>query len=68
MPTPASRPQPISSTTMRSASSLPITFDLASAVARMMSSNGTQMPSLRPLSTFSAWRIRAGTRSLVTPA
>ena len=36
------------------------------AVARTISSNGTQIPSFRPLSTFNDWRTRWGRRESVT--
>ena len=37
-------------------------------MASAMNSSGTQMPSLRPLSTLSPWRIRDGRRGSVTTA
>src|SRR3954451_3200146 len=42
--------------------------DSRSAIATAANSSGTQIPSLRPLSTFSPCRIRWGTRSSVTTA
>ena len=42
--------------------------DSTSATATAANSSGTQMPSLRPLSTLSPWRIRCGTRGSVTTA
>src|SRR3954452_19707829 len=39
-----------------------------SAHASTMNSSGTQMPSLRPLSTLSPWRMRIGRRGSVTTA
>ena len=42
--------------------------DSTSATATAAKSSGTQMPSLRPLSTLRPWRIRAGTRGSVTTA
>ncbi len=63
--TPARTPNPISSATTRrgSRSSTPSS---ASAMVRKMISSGTQMPSLSPLSTLSPWRIRDGSRLLLT--
>jgi hypothetical protein len=42
--------------------------DSTSAIATAANSSGTQMPSLRPLSTLSPCRIRCGTRGSVTTA
>ena len=42
--------------------------DSTSAIATAANSSGTQMPSLRPLSTLRAWRMRCGTRGSVTTA
>jgi len=42
--------------------------DCASAAASATKSRGTQIPSLRPLSTFSPWRMRDGRLGSVTTA
>ena len=42
--------------------------DCTSAAATAANTNGTQIPSLSPLSTLSPWRIRAGMRGSVTTA
>ena len=46
----------------------PEILEVTSAAATAAKSSGTQIPSLRPLSTSRAWRIRPGTRGSVTTA
>ena len=60
---------PISSATSFTASVQgPAASTLPSASARNTNRIGTQIPSFRPLSTFSPWRIPSGTDALVTTA
>ena len=66
--TPPTTPKPISSSSSVPAlrpSEIP---DSTSATATAANSSGTQIPSLRPLSTFSPWRILPGMRGWVTTA
>src|SRR4051794_26144113 len=66
--TPPSTPKPISSSS-RVAGLRPLEIsDSTSAIATAANSSGTQIPSLRPLSTLSPCRIRRGTRGSVTTA
>ena len=66
---PTARPMPICSTTSFAASGKgPISPAVSRARARKSSKTGTQIPSLRPLSTFRLWRISSGTASLVITA
>ena len=66
--TPARTPNPMDSAATRRLSCALSASDSASAQARAITSSGTQMPSLSPLSTLSACRIRDGRRSSETTA
>ena len=66
--TPPIKPYPISSSKSFTASPFPIAPLWVSAIVIAISSNGTQIPSLSPLSTLSPWRTRTGTRGSVTTA
>ena len=60
--TPIRIPYPIFSATSWTACPCPIAPSSASATASAIRKSGTQIPSLRPVSTFRLWRIRTGRR------
>ena len=66
--TPPITPKPISSSGRGSRRRGPRDLGLDVSGRSAANSSGTQIPSLSPLSTFSPWRMRGGTRGSVTTA
>src|SRR5215211_3869851 len=67
-PTPTRIPKPTCSSAKRIQRSADKCSSSASARVKKSARKGTERPSLSPASTFKAWRMRAGTRGLLTTA